>query len=257
MNTRAHKSLAYGPGLLPDVKPGEPVEFTIVAKNDIGENRNSGRDTFEVRVIRRIQVEYQVEVAAADDAPPDEEVKKITKFREEIVVIPSEIKDLDNGMYNCKYTVDEECEVEIDIKFMNDKEQMVPIRGCPFNASFNASATSKDNLMTGSAMDKHIKKEIERLTNLMTDSKRELTTKDKDLKDVKVLLKVKENAEATLKDTDLITLNIDQLEESLKLFQLHKLSKDVQLKSLTQINKHWGDLKKICKDTKKEIAPLV
>jgi hypothetical protein len=26
---------------------------------------------------------------------------------------------------------------------------------------------------------------------------------------------------------------------------------------LTQINKQWGDVKKICKDTKKEIAPLV
>jgi dynein heavy chain len=44
LNTRAHKSLAYGPGLLPDVKPGEPVEFMIVARNDLGENRTSGRD---------------------------------------------------------------------------------------------------------------------------------------------------------------------------------------------------------------------
>ena len=63
--------------------------------------------------------------------------------------------------------------------------------------------------MTGSAMDKHIKKELERLTNLMGDSKRELNTKDKDLKDVKALLRVKENVEQTIKDTDLITLNID------------------------------------------------
>jgi len=35
------------------------------------------------------------------------------------------------------------------------------------------------------------------------------------------------------------------------------LSKDSQIKGLTTINKHWGDLKKSCKDTKKEIAPLV
>jgi len=46
LNTRAHKSLAYGPGLLQDVKPGEPVEFVIVARNDLGENRTSGRDQF-------------------------------------------------------------------------------------------------------------------------------------------------------------------------------------------------------------------
>jgi hypothetical protein len=43
----------------------------------------------------------------------------------------------------------------------------------------------------------------------------------------------------------------------LKLFQSHKLSKDAQLKQLTGINKSWIDVKKLCKDTKKEIAPLV
>lgn len=43
----------------------------------------------------------------------------------------------------------------------------------------------------------------------MGDSKKELNTKDKDLKDVKALLKVKENVEQTIQDTDLITLNID------------------------------------------------
>jgi len=46
LNTRAAKSLAYGPGLLNEVKPNEPVEFLIVARNDLGENRTSGRDTF-------------------------------------------------------------------------------------------------------------------------------------------------------------------------------------------------------------------
>jgi len=95
---------------------------------------------------------------------------------------------------------------------------MVPIRGVPFTASFKAAAASKDNLLTGGAMDRHIKKELERLTSLMVESKKELNTKDKDMKDVKSLLKVKEFVETTQRDTDLITLNIDQLDESLKLF---------------------------------------
>lgn len=72
---------------------------------------------------------------------------------------------------------------------------MVSIRGAPFKASFKNSATSKDNLLTGTAMDKHIKKELERLTTLMTENKKELNTKDKDMKDVKSLLKVKENVD--------------------------------------------------------------
>jgi hypothetical protein len=68
---------------------------------------------------------------------------------------------------------------------------------------------------------------------------------------------VKENVEQIQNNAENITLQIDQLDESLKLFQLLKLTKDPQLKALVKINKDWNDLKKIAKDTKKEIAPLV
>jgi hypothetical protein len=106
-------------------------------------------------------------------------------------------------------------------------------------------------------MDRHIKKELDRLTNLMNDTKKELNIKEINLKDVKNLLRVKEHVESTQANTDVITLNIDQLDESLKLFQTNKLTKDVQLKGFTAINKNWGEVKKLCKETKKEIAPLV
>lgn len=46
MNTRAYKSLAYGPGLLHECALATPVEFIIQARNDLGENRKSGRDNF-------------------------------------------------------------------------------------------------------------------------------------------------------------------------------------------------------------------
>jgi len=46
-------------------------------------------------------------------------------------------------------------------------------------------------------MDRHIKKELERLATAMQDSRKEIVTKDKDLKDVKVLLNVKEKVETT------------------------------------------------------------
>lgn len=51
--------------------------------------------------------------------------------------------------------------------------------------------------MTGPVMDKQIKKELERLQSFMADSKKEIATGDKDLKNVKVLLKVKEKVEST------------------------------------------------------------
>jgi len=243
LNTRAHKSLAYGPGLLPNVAVGVPVEFKIIARNDLGENRTSGRDTFEVFVKKLL--------------PVPEEQKGAEDYKPEYEEIPCEITDLDNGQYDCKYQVAEPGEVTVAIHFLNDKGQMVPIRGSPYCAQFVDGISAKDNTMTGGAMAKHIQKEIERLQASLAESKKEVTTKEKDIKNVKVLLQIKEKVEQTNESADRVTLEIDQLDECLKLFQAHKLSKDAQLKLLTKINKEWVDLKKLVKDTKKEIAPLV
>jgi hypothetical protein len=52
--------------------------------------------------------------------------------------------------------------------------------------------------MVGSIMDKYLKKELDRLNNYMVDSKKEIMTKDKDLKEVKALLKVKDNVDSVI-----------------------------------------------------------
>jgi hypothetical protein len=96
MNTRALKSLCYGPGLLKEQACGEPVEFVIQARNDNGENRKSGRDNFFVTI-------------------------KTSDKKE----IPCEIVDNDNGSYFVKYQVDQECEVTIDVTFEDDKKKIV------------------------------------------------------------------------------------------------------------------------------------
>lgn len=38
------------------MKPNEPVEFVIVARNDLGENRASGRDQFEVTITQEVPI---------------------------------------------------------------------------------------------------------------------------------------------------------------------------------------------------------
>jgi hypothetical protein len=77
LNTRAYKSLAFGPGILKDQAVGEPVEFIVQARNDEGQNRRSGRDHFQVIIKNAEGVE-----------------------------IPCEITDNDDGQYFCKYTSD-------------------------------------------------------------------------------------------------------------------------------------------------------
>jgi hypothetical protein len=79
----------------------------------------------------------------------------------------------------------EEGKVRIEILFEDDKQNMVHIRGSPFKASFTNSAKPSENTMTGGALERHVKNEIIRVQEQMTNYKKDVNTKDKDLKDVK------------------------------------------------------------------------
>ena len=76
---------------------------------------------------------------------------------------------------------------------------MVPVRGSPYTASFKAGGKAVDNTMAGPTMQKVLQKELERLQTQITENKKAIVTKDKDLKDVKVLLGVKGMVEETQK----------------------------------------------------------
>jgi len=211
LNTREHKSLCFGPGLLEDVAFGTPVEFMIQARNDHGENRTSGRDVFAVKV-KKIKSKVEVvevveeadENAEAADPADESPAKKAAPVVEESV--ECEIIDNNDGTYNVKYQVEEECEVEIDIQFQNEESKMVPVRGSPYRASFVANAKPNDNTMNGGAMDRFIKRELDQIQKNLTDEKKQINTKDKDLKDVKVLLGVKETVDNINKNEKKITL---------------------------------------------------
>lgn len=48
LNTKAFKSLCYGPGINHDQATGIPTSFVIQSRNEYGENRKSGMD--EIRI---------------------------------------------------------------------------------------------------------------------------------------------------------------------------------------------------------------
>jgi hypothetical protein len=52
--------------------------------------------------------------------------------------------------------VNDECDVKVDILFEDDKGKMVPLRGCPYKASFSNKSASNVNNLTGPAMGKYI-----------------------------------------------------------------------------------------------------
>jgi len=90
---------------------------------------------------------------------------RVTKSSGESV--PVELEDHDNGTYTVHYQVDEECEVNINILFEQqhasdqDKKSFVPIRGCPYKATFNSKASPSANQLTGPAMAKYLQAGIE------------------------------------------------------------------------------------------------
>jgi hypothetical protein len=201
-----------------------------------------------------IKPQQAIEEKPAEEGQEGEEgAEKPVQVQEDAVVIDVEIVDNNDGTYSCKYVCESEGEVKIEILFENEKNEMVPVRGSPFIASFIEGVKASDNLMTGGIMDRHIKKELDRLTNSLADRKKACRKDDKDISNVKVLLGVKENTESVIKLTPQIQLEIDQLEESLKLFQAHKLVKDSQMKGFSNIHKQWLDLQNLAKNTKKEI----
>ena len=132
LNTRALKSLCFGPGLLKDQAVGEPVEFIIQARNDEGQNRKSGRDQFQITI-------------KADNGQE----------------VPYELDDHNDGQYFVKYSVDHECSVNITVLFMDDKGKMVPVRGSPYSASFSASSPATANHLTGPTLPKYVTRVIE------------------------------------------------------------------------------------------------
>jgi len=55
------------------------------------------------------------------------------------------------------YTADKEVQgVKINIKYLNENNEMVPIRGCPLTAGFIGGAPVKNNEMSGGQLNGYI-----------------------------------------------------------------------------------------------------
>ena len=197
MNTRAMKSLVFGLGILKEQAVGEPIEFVIQARNDNGENRKSGRDGFSVSI-------------------------KTTEKKE----IPCEITDMENGQYFVKYMVDTECEVIIEVTFLDDKGKIVPVRGSPYAATFVEGLKPEMNHTFGPCLPKCTSKAIEQVSSWMKETSNAANIKDKNLEDIKVLISVVDAVKQVNDQNDSMMLQLDQLEETLSLLMTHNMAKE-------------------------------
>lgn len=82
-------------------------------------------------------------------------------------------------------------------------------------------------------------------------------TKDKNLDDIKCLISVFDSVGSVMENQDSMMLQLDQLEETLNLLTSQNMGKESQVKQTKKLFDEWANLKKIAKDVKKEINPLV
>jgi len=106
-------------------------------------------------------------------------------------------------------------------------------------------------------MGRYIANELEAIHSFISETTKGSQTKDKNINDVKVLISVKDSVDSVFNENDLVVLRLDCLDESLRMFQEHQIAKDSQLKQIKKLFDEWTGLKKLAKDIKKEISPLI
>ena len=227
MNTRAQKSLAFGPGLLKEGSAGNSTVFFIQSRNDLGENRRSGSDKFIVH---------------------------INKGEEEIAY---EIVDHNNGMYEVTY-MPPEGDVTVEVMFEDEKLQTNHIRGSPFSPSFRVGVNPKNNDPIGPTMSHFITGILGELETFISSTADGINIKGKQVsEDVKQLLKIKKHIEEVEERGDFVVLKMDEITESLNMFERENNSREVESRKLKKLAENWGGLQKKAKEVKKDIAPNV
>jgi len=151
----------------------------------------------------------------------------------------------------------EEGTATISVLFKDDKEKMVPLRGSPYVATFSAATPTNHNLMNGPLLPKYVTKVIEQSQAWMKESSHCANTKDKDLTEIKSLLGVVDSVKQVHDQSETMMLQLDQLEETLNYLATKNLAKDSQVKQSKKLFDDWIYLKKLAKDIKKEITPMV
>jgi hypothetical protein len=104
---------------------------------------------------------------------------------------------------------------------------------------------------------KHVQETIAETKSKFEETSAGAKTANKDLSDVKTLIGVKDCVERVQKQAKPITLSLDQMQESLAFLASNGISKDKEIKQVKKLFDDWNALRKVAKETKKEIAPMI
>jgi dynein heavy chain len=230
LDTKADKSVYFGPGTLNGVCPGHKTSFMIRAKNELNENRTSGMDEFTCTIVEIVTMEN----------------------------VPNTITDLKNGLYRVEYTAPKVGRYKISIGLKEDSISQ-NIRGSPIDVNCDGDDPSNNNLDGPLMINRFLKDNYELIDNQMQKLIEESKTKGKDLTNINTIINIKNSNKTIDNESDRIDCTINQLVEYYKTFELgkNKISKEIPIEKLEGMFKILNQMLEIRESSGNEIAPLI
>ena len=229
LNTIAERSMVYGPGVLANGQAKEPTVFVIQSRNDLRENRSSGRDEFVISIKQDGQELYD----------------RNTCFN-----------DLDNGRYEVTYTAGPG-EVVVSVALIDENGKERPIRGSPFTATFaDIGAKPRANQITGPLTVGFIPSTMKKVEDFAKQTDAGIAIKFKE-DDVHGLIKCMNFCQDTWEKEGWLQLKQDEVHEVLALLERENMPNDKANKHLKKIGDHVEQMKFNVREKEKEIAEYI
>lgn len=230
LDTKADKSVFFGPACIDGGMPGVPTSFIIRAKNELNENRTSGLDDIKVTIFSSTL----------------EEVHDVT------------ITDLNNGTYRVDLTVPQKDRYKISVMLREDNITH-NLRDSPLNVMFDGEDPSANDMLGSVMINKFLKENVETLEKDMMKMIEESSTKGKDLKNINTIISIKFTNKEMQSVADKYDCKINQLIEYYRHFELDKkkLARDITYDRINNMFKTHEQMLKVMEESRQEITPII
>ena len=257
LNTRAEKTIAFGPGLLKSNAVGAKTKIFIQSRNINNENRKSGNDQFKINI-------YYHD-SSLDEIPEEEEsnTQKTEEKEKEVEVIeremvPYEITDSNDGQYQIEFTVDRPGEVDIEIQVLNEKQEFEPIRGSPFQMSADENVEETANDLKGPLIKKYLVNRIKEIEKLIEVTKQYIDPENGEYEtNVFDLLRIVETIQKFNEKHDTITLELEVMAQTMSNLEKEKIENRKEQELVQKLIKGVQYLQKESKDIERRIQPNI
>jgi dynein heavy chain len=228
-DTKADKSLFFGPACLDSATHGVPTCFYIRARNKNNENRNSGLDEFIVTIVDNKNKEP----------------------------VNCEITDLNNGTYKVEFTAPSAGEYKISVALKEDNNKQLNIRDSPIIVNFDGTDPKDNEIYGPNMLNKFLRDKVEFLEKSMNHLIGESSTKKKNLNDINTIIAIKNSNKEIEVNADSYDCKINQLLEYFKLFELDKKKQPITLDRIRELLELHAQMLKTCDSSRSEITPKI